>query len=267
MENIDIFRNELVILRSQAMLLVENQKYEEFDQLLSQLKTLLRKNADIIDLAICNTEIRSAQLDLQRCISYFFYAYEKAWSLFISESETPKKTLKIYPGYEGYKVLTYSELKRATPKKVKKILFVGSGPVPMTPIFLAYKKINVDCIDISREACELADSLTKKLGIRKYMRFIESDILEYDDFQTYDIVWVAVMAGATDEQKKVIVKHLRDHIRSKQILIMRTGFGIGKFIYATIDQKYFDGFLVSSNKPFSELLTTYFVRTNKELRA
>ncbi len=257
------FKSELLSIRSQAVLLIENQEYEKFDMLFSRLKILLQQNTSIVDLVIADPEIRLAQYDLQRCVSSFFYAYEKAWSIYISESVSPKKTFKIYPGYDGYKELTSLELRRATPRKVQKVLFVGSGPVPTTPIFLAFQKISVDCVDISREACELATRLTNKLGLHKYMRFLETDILDYGEFQQYDLVWVAVMAGETDTQKKTVVKHLCAHLRNKQILIMRTGIGVGRFIYASIEPQLFDGLLVSRGKPFSDHLATYTVRNKK----
>lgn len=261
----EIFKRNLLSIRSQAVLLIEKQEFEEFDILFSRLKAFLQQNVSIIDLVINDPEIRLAQHDLQRCISSFFYAYEKAWSIYISESVFPKKFFKLYPGYKGYKDLTSLELRRATPRKVQKVLFVGSGPVPTTPIFLASQKISVDCVDISGEACELAASLTNKLGLRKYMRFLVTDILDYAEFQPYDIVWVAVMAGETDSQKKKVINHLCAHIRDRQVLVMRTGVGAGRFIYASIEPQLFDGFMVSRGKPFSEYLATYIVRNKKNI--
>jgi nicotianamine synthase len=265
MDNIEGFKNKLYLLHDQISESERLKHSKEFDLTISILRKLLETNVHIIDDALLDPKVKSVRLDLQKQISRSFYSSEEEWSIKISKNRLPKKAIMNFPDYAEYRDRTYFELNTASDKEVKKVLFVGSGPVPITAILLANKNIHVDCVDINPEACNLAAKLTFKLGLEKYINYIVADVLNLQNIDAYDIVWVAVLAGETNEEKARVVRFLCKYLDDKQALILRTGYGPGKFLYAEVAKDDLQGFssYLTNQTPFSGFIQTYYVRKLK----
>ncbi|MCL5428324.1 MAG: hypothetical protein M1347_00785 [Chloroflexi bacterium] len=264
MYDINDFKINLSSFRFQLKEAESRKLSKEFDSIIHSIRGLLTANANNIDEVLQDPSVRSIQLELQKCVAQHFYRTEKEWAIRIINSRLPKRAIRKFPDYVEYKARTYFELKTVSEKEVNHILFVGSGPVPITPIFLAEKSIYIDCVEISNEACNLANSLTIKLELEKYIRYFPIDILKFRITNVYDVVWVAVLAGETNEEKASVVHYLYDSLDKGQTLILRTGHGPGKMLYAEAKIDDIEGFdfFMSDQTPHSGFIQTYFVRKN-----
>lgn len=261
MEESERLKKELIRIRDQMRKNNSIEASKEYDPLIGELRKLLVGNIDFIEKILADTQIKPIREEIQKFIAKSFYSVEKYWASEISGAHSPIDAIKEFPDYGEYQERTYFELNTASKKDVKRVLFVGSGPVPITPILLAYKHINIDCIDISQEACDLAKVLTTKLGLLEYIRFIVTDILNFQSFDGYDIIWVAVLVGESNKEKSRIIRHICKHLCPGQSLVLRTAFGPGRLLYAEISMNDLQGFKIytTNDTPYSENIQTYYV--------
>lgn len=146
-----------------------NKSYSKYYELL--LKLVLTSNDNIIDKLLNDADIKKIRANLRDMWANYEYQREKNWSLKIINSEEPRFEIKNYPAFAFYKKLIPFEFgisNALCEKVVSKILFVGSGPLPISSILLAENyDIHVDCLDIKKEACKISSKLIAKFGLAK----------------------------------------------------------------------------------------------------
>ncbi len=122
-----------------------------------------------------------------------------------------------YPSYEGFAELVEAESKLAEVIAGEKILFIGSGPLPMSAIlFSLVNRSPVRCFDISETACETSRQVLKSLGIDDRLEIINGSG-EDQPLDEYDIIVVAVMA----QPKSRIMENIAVNASSKTRVIVR----------------------------------------------
>lgn len=133
-----------------------------------------------------------------------------------------------------YRSLVKKELEMADLKGDENILVVGSGPFPMTALFLAEKGFRVDCVDKDEKAIisgkEVVRQKKEDLDIR--FKNIRGSSVDYSD---YDAVWVPLHVTPREE---IVVKILRDVDVGKKV-IFRNPRGLWSKIYPEIDPTVF----------------------------
>lgn len=120
----------------------------------------------------------------------------------------------------------------------KRMLFIGSGALPVSAIhFCRNFHLTVECIDVDSEAIELSQRLVEKLQINQYFQFHHINVLNFLNFQEFDFIIVAAMAGVRRAEKQSIIQHLANHIDRNIPVVFRTVFGIKQIWLPHVQQK------------------------------
>ncbi len=173
---------------------------------------------------------------LQHACSTGEFALEQYWSNKIFEARNSRMALATFPYFQNYQQLMDLEASQLPPKnKGGKILFVGSGPLPLSAILLTQTYgWQVDCLDYSSIAYQQGKDLSKKLAIRN-INFIHGDILQYTELKQYQAVIVGALVGENSQEKEQILKHIHQHIARYTKVLVRSSHGLRELLYPSIE--------------------------------
>lgn len=169
-----------------------------------------------------------------------------------------------YPDFERNEALAEFEfgyLNTPEERTIRRALFVGCGPLPITSIFLARKYgVIVDCIDIQEEAYDLARTLAKRLQLSHRLRFFHVDIFQLTALDGYDVIFIAALVGTSVEEKSRVMRHVSCRMRIGGTLIVRTGRALRTLFYSEVDLADLDGFVVCvAQKPPDNVIATAII--------
>lgn len=109
----------------------------------------------------------------------------------------------------------------------QRALFVGSGPFPITAVWLhRILSIPVDCLDISLDAANSSRQLLVKLGLSQMINVIHDGSPSYD-VSSYDIIVIALLA----KPKQAILNNIYESAKDDCEIICRTSFGVRGAVY------------------------------------
>jgi nicotianamine synthase len=192
--------------------------------------------------------IQKIKKSLLKICSTGEYLLEHHWAHHIHESAEPDALIRqfpYYPNYEKIAALEYENMKRYSTKDPKKVLFIGSGPLPLSSILMARTYgLSVDNLDLSHDACDISRKLIHKLGLREKIRVYQGDIATMNTINSYDVVCLAALAGETSQEKKEILKTLSKKISPHALLIVRDASDLGELLYRTIPSASLKGFRI-----------------------
>ncbi len=121
-------------------------------------------------------------------------------------------------------------------RPVRKVLFVGSGPLPLTSLILAKDYgLQVDSIEVDYEAYRLALQLADRLPDRNRLKFHYTDILHFKGIQAYDAVFLAALVGLRKQEKMKIIHHIGVSMREKGLLLIRSAQHLKTLLYPPVD--------------------------------
>ncbi|GLJ41008.1 hypothetical protein SUGI_0848990 [Cryptomeria japonica] len=163
-------------------------------------------------------------------------------------SSLSPSTLPIFPYYKKLAALEYAMVcEGASSSWVKRVAFVGSGPLPLTSIVLAMhhlKSAAFDNYDIDAGANNVASKLVRShneydSSLSQRMSFITCDILRVggERLGRYDVVFVAALVGLRREEKMEVLKHIGKHIKSGALVVIRRTRGGRAFLYPVVDEE------------------------------
>lgn len=161
--------------------------------------------------------------------------------------------METFPYYSNYEELTRLELcalRSAGLDHPRKIAFVGSGPLPLTPICLlkALKEealsgcvspkdhlpgpaiINVDR---DEKAIATSSNLITKLGIpnEEMDHYCGSADSESQSLTSCDVVYLAALVGVTQVDKEKIALSIAARMRPGALLVIRSSWGLRTCLY------------------------------------
>lgn len=207
--------------------------------LFSELMTLVSNDhqPDVIRNIVNENYFKAICNPMQRLFAQAAYFYELHWAQKIINANNPKKVLEQdYPYLDHYQracTLEQQALTAHAKQPLKRVLMIGSGPLPMTSILLARQGIQVDNLDIKDEANRFATQLCEELNPSTSMRFITSNVLDYNAIHDYDAIWLAAMAGG-HQLKPRILDHLYQNMQSGTLLLARTACNLRVMLYPEI---------------------------------
>ena len=141
-----------------------------------------------------------------------------------------------------------------------KCLFIGGGPVPLTPILLKKNhNIDVDVLEYNNQAVQISQQLLNALKIN--MKIILGDAITFKGYGGYGTIHIALEAGPTEQTKKAIFKNIMSQINPSTELIIRgsSSFG-GDEGFPHVEKYVGDFFQVKKKIPvFSDLSITYLL--------
>lgn len=126
-------------------------------------------------------------------------------------SKSPWRVLEEFPFYRNYLKLVRTEYEGLRLKEEDRILFLGSGPLPLT-LIVFLKKHGVKSTGIEKDPvrADLSKKVLNKLEISGDINIVNGNhfSLQTDDFVNPDICSRAIMIAAQAEPKKEIFDYL-----------------------------------------------------------
>jgi nicotianamine synthase len=189
---------------------------------------------------------------------------ERVWTRRIIASRDPQRELREFPYFANYEQLTRLEhhaMLGVTGRIPRRVLFVGSGPLPLSSLLLASRHghTKIDNIDIDPEATRLAARLATVLDVSS-LRFRCADVLACTDVADYDMVCLAAMVGPHPEDKTRVIKHLYQHMKPGALLLARSAHSLRTLLYAPLALCDLAGFRpLAVLNPYTEVVNSLVV--------
>ena len=142
--------------------------------------------------------------------------------------------MRAFPYFQNYALLINQEIAclRMFLPDPKRVLFVGAGPMPISPLLLQQGlQAKVTCMDISMKACAYHEHFTDHPALQSEC----SDICTVQDLSGYDVIMLAALVGESEAQKLEILRHLFAHMLPGQILLLRNSEGMKKILYPAVE--------------------------------
>ncbi|MBA6257674.1 MULTISPECIES: nicotianamine synthase family protein [unclassified Colwellia] len=112
-------------------------------------------------------------------------------------------------------------------KNIKKALFIGSGPVPISAIWLNhYLQVPVDGIDICSKSIDFSTKLINQLDLSDQINLMHQPNGNYD-VSEYDVIIIALLA----KPKSLILDNIYKTMNENCEIICRTSFGLRHILY------------------------------------
>lgn len=171
-------------------------------------------------------ELEEAALHLPRLCGLAEVEMEKWWCRrFLAEPGLTHAFLKTFWYFENYVYLVRAERSLLSCEPDGRGVLLGSGALPLTAILLTNLApgLSVHCVDRDGEACDLAASLIRALGMRSRIEVINEEAEAYS-FSPRDIVVCASLLYAPTLFEIFIRKQV-------QTFILRDVAGLFRFCY------------------------------------
>jgi len=147
-------------------------------------------------------------------------------------------TLDNYFLNKRFEQLLNRELSLLNGDPPRRILFVGSGPLPISA-FHIQRATNqpVDCLDRDASAVQISRQVIEKLGLTDQVRVFDG-LGERFDISEYDLILVALLA----KPKRRILHHLRKRAAPGCRILCRTAFSLRTLVYEPTPEIALGGF-------------------------
>lgn len=187
---------------------------------------------------------------------------EHAWAHRIAASRRPDIELERFPYTENYRRLCEIELdliKRSGRIRPCRVLFVGSGPLPLSAMILARRGVRVTAVDLDHAACEASRRLVARLGLSDRIEILRQDARAIDP-SGYDVVLLAALVGATAREKRVLVNAMLRRMDSGGLLLARSARGWRTLLYPPVPERAItEGELRAVHHPTDDVINSALV--------
>ena len=171
---------------------------------------------------------------------------ESHFSSILGAFDNPLDHINLFPYYSNYVKLSLLEFtilsQHCCPQKgvLKRLAFLGSGPLPLTSIVLASYHLTDTCFhnyDIDPLANLKASRLvSSNPDLSKRMVFHTTDVMDVTSaLQDYEVVFLAALVGMDKNEKVGVIDHLAKYMAPGAILMLRSAHGARGFLYPVID--------------------------------
>lgn len=190
---------------------------------------------------------------------------ERHWSERVAFSPSPRTEAKEFWYWDNYEELTRHEMEllRDTGLAlggVRRVAMVGSGPLPMTALHMANYMPDAEFTHIDNDpiAVDLGENFLRALGNRG--RYLSADGAEAPLTGTYDLAFVAALAGETPSEKQAIVNTLARHLSGEGRLLVRGARGARGLLYPVFPAAALTGVnVLSEYHPENDTINSVFV--------
>lgn len=134
--------------------------------------------------------------------------------LLIDKNKSAKKTLiSDYPIYYRYIISLKNEIKLAKINSKDKVLFVGSGPFPITAILIhELTHSQVDCVEINKNSAKLSKKVVNHLNHGDSIHIINKDALTIN-YSDYTVIVIAILVKPQDKLLETMWKQISKRSR------------------------------------------------------
>lgn len=258
--------NEIVSwIRQQKQQLIETQKdFHRFHLHMRDLeRVLLRDHTHADFLSNVINKLESDELSiLNKLYCLWETLLEKRFVQFL-DNDVVKHYLD-YPLYARFERLIEREVNLLNGYKPKRLLFIGSGPMPITALCLQHRlKTQIDCLERYPEAVSESKLVMKKLRMEGAINVFQG-LGEDHDMSQYDVILVALLA----KPKKAILQNILQHSNDDVRIICRTSDNSRHVFYEpTLENAIPPPFVVKAFAPADVDDTISSVLLRKELQS
>ena len=142
--------------------------------------------------------------------------------------------------HERFKELIKKETEILFSQSLDKILFIGSGPFPISA-FNLNRIIGkpIDCLERDSSVALKSQQLIEKLGMQDAIR-VFTGAGESFDVSQYDLIVIALLA----KPKWAILRNIRKNANPKCRVLCRTSYGLRNLLYEPLQERSLQGFKV-----------------------
>ena len=234
-------RNKILSIHKELLSAKNFKPSKSTNAIFSRLVAIVQNTPPNDSREILNdNNILQIQDNLRRISSKAESELELFWTNNIIKSNEPEKILRLFPYYSNYDKMSDLEfecMQSCNIHKVHKVLFVGSGPLPLplSSILMARKYgISIDNLDMDNEACTISRELIEKLGLSEKIKTIEGNILDIQDLSGYHTIFIAALAGENEKAKEEIINHVVTRSNRNNHIVMRSVNNLGALLYPKI---------------------------------
>ena len=196
------------------------------------------------DAVLADPAVAALLPDLRRLCADGEFELERYWTRRIVGNTDPWAELARFPYHGNYRDLTRLEhhtVAGLRPEPLGRVLFVGSGPLPMTSLLLAQEYgCRVDNVDIDADAAALGAELTTALATPG-LTFRVGDVEQESALDGYDLVYLAALAGLEPDAKLRLLAHLGRSLRPGTLVLARSAHSLRALLYPVLDPESLPG--------------------------
>lgn len=162
-------------------------------------------------------------------------ALEQVWADRIARSRDAARALARFPYVDNYRLLVEMELKAVRRQGTipRRILLLGSGPLPLTALCLADQGITVHCVDHDAEAIRLSSAVAARLGTVG-VTFEHADASCATPPRPVDVVLLAGLVGTDDAAKAAVLDQVVTHLAPDGLVLARSARGLRTLLYPPV---------------------------------
>lgn len=197
----------------------------------------------LADLILDEAEIREQLPFIRAYYTRFFSLHERHLANELLDAAAPWQALQNFPLYPRYRALIENQAKAMSFPQNATLLFLGSGPVPIS-LIIAHQLFGIPAIglDSDEKSVALGRKVLARLGLDSAIRLIHGDESRLADLDG-DLILVAALA----EPKARIFARLRALLkngspRAHPPVICRTYTGMRAVLYQPIQAADLAGF-------------------------
>lgn len=218
---------------------------EHVNALFTKLVTISTFQYDdsTVSSVLSDVNIRALIPTLRSMASQGEYFLELTWANDLvnqtKEYQNAKPNLSRFVYYQNYEDLVKLELHalHGVGANLNNIVFIGSGPLPLSPI-LMYRNLPsaiMHNIDRDQESITISNKLLEKLDIAQGFRQHVMDAIEYPDFDSADVVILGALVGQNATEKIQFLKSIGSKMKSGSFLMARSAHSLRKLLYPSLE--------------------------------
>ncbi|MBB4931563.1 nicotianamine synthase [Lipingzhangella halophila] len=176
-------------------------------------------------------------------------ALEHEWARRIIAADDPWAELRKFPYLDNYRRLVRFELAGLTAVGTpppESAVILGAGPLPLTGLELARRHgIGVTNVDNDAEACELANGVSRALGIGERAATLHGDARApalLPQVADAGVVLLAALVGADSTAKRGVSRSLSGIMHRDSLLLTRSAHRLRTALYPPVSPDDLSGF-------------------------
>ncbi|WP_214628989.1 nicotianamine synthase family protein [Paenibacillus agaridevorans] len=209
---------------------------EVIDRLMNRLRS--RYLPEEIQTVLGDEYIKSNQRKLQDKLSEAEFLAELNDARQLAHGVSPLDKLAAMPIWRIYNALVGEELSvlrsllhnRGKTEQAP-IVFVGSGPLPLSPVMLhLFGNTGVVALEKDPKACEASRTLLERMGLESEVIIKLMEGADFD-YSAYDVIFVASLV----RNKREVLEQI-SRTSPQALMAVRTAEGIRQIMYEAIDE-------------------------------
>jgi len=196
----------------------------------------LTTSPGLADEVLADPAVRRLRHELVELAARGEYELELAWAERVAADPGE---LDRFPYLENYRLLAGVEhdvVAAHLARPVRRVLFVGSGPLPLSSLLLADRLgVPVDNLDRDPRAVDAACRVALALGAVDRVTFALGDLLDHHDLATYDLVVLAALVGVDPDEKRACLAHLARTMAPGALVLARSAHALRTLLYPGVE--------------------------------